>query len=121
MVASDPASGTARYSACAPNRPSQYPKTRSPALNDATPLPTASTTPANSLPRTLTLGRMSPVNNRTMKGLAARNPQSVRFTVVACTLTSTWLALTAGFSTSAIRTTSGGPYLVCTAAFIGEL
>jgi hypothetical protein len=36
-------------------------------------------------------------------------PQSVRFTVVACTLTRTSLSLAAGFSTSAIRTTSGGP------------
>jgi hypothetical protein len=31
----------------------------------------------------LTLGRRSPVKNLQMKGLAARSPQSVRFTVVA--------------------------------------
>ena len=77
-----------------------------------TPLPTASTTPANSLPSTVTLGLRSPVKNRTMKGLAARKPQSVRFTVVACTLTSTSWSLTVGFSTSEMRTTSGGPYRV---------
>jgi hypothetical protein len=29
--------------------------------------------------------------------------------------------LAAGFSTSRTRTTSGGPYLVCTAAFMGGL
>jgi hypothetical protein len=52
---------------------------------------------------------MSPVNNRTMRGLPARNPESVRFTVVAWTLTSTWWFLGVGLSTSAIRTTSGGP------------
>ena len=47
-----------------------------------------------------------------MKGLAARKPQSVRFTVVACTLTRTSWPVIAGLSTSAIRTTSGGPYRV---------
>ena len=53
-----------------------------------------------------------------MKGLPARKPQSVRFTVVARTLTRTSLSFGVGFSTSEIRTTSGGPYLVRTAAFI---
>jgi hypothetical protein len=59
------------------------PNTRSPTSNDVTPRPTASTAPANSFPSTVTLGLVSPVKNRTMKGLAARRPQSVRFTVVA--------------------------------------
>jgi len=59
------------------------PNTRSPTSKDVTPLPTASTSPANSFPRTVTLGRTSPVKNLVMKGLAARQPQSVRFTVVA--------------------------------------
>jgi hypothetical protein len=76
---------------------------------EATLWPTASTVPANSVPRTVTLGRGSPVRARTKKGLPARKPQSVRFTVVAWTLTSTWLSLGVGLSTSAIRTTSGGP------------
>ena len=40
---------------------------------------------------------------------AARTPQSVRFTVVACTLTRTSLSLAAGCTTSGIRTASGGP------------
>jgi hypothetical protein len=43
------------------------------------------------------------------KGLAARKAQSVRFTVVARTLTSTSLSLGVGLSTSVMRTTSGGP------------
>ena len=42
-------------------------------------------------------------------GSAARKPQSVRFTVVAYTLTSTSCSFAVGVSTSAIRTTSGGP------------
>jgi len=65
--------------------------------------------PANSPPWTFTLGRRSPVKNRVKNGLAPRNPQSVRFTVVACTLTGTSWSLTAGLATSAIRTSSGGP------------
>jgi hypothetical protein len=93
----------------APNRPSLNPNTRSPAENDVTALPTASTTPANSVPRTVAFGFTSPEKNRTMKGLPARKPQSVRFTVVACTLTRTSPSFTAGVSTSETRTTSGGP------------
>ena len=56
----------------------------------------------------------------TMNALATRKPQSVRFTVVACTLTRTSWPVTAGLATSATRTTSGGPYRVCTAAFTGD-
>ena len=68
----------------------------------------------------VTRGLLSPVKNLVMKGLAARNPQSVRFTVVAWILTSTSFACGTGASTSRIRTTSGAPYLVCTAAFMNE-
>src|ERR687888_647234 len=50
-----------------------------------------------------------PVKNRTTKGLTASHPQSVRLTVVAWTLTSSSPSPGAGLSTSAIRTTSGGP------------
>lgn len=63
--------------------PSLYPKTRWPSSKDVTPLPTASTTPANSVPRTVARGLMSPVASLMKKGLAARVAQSVRFTVVA--------------------------------------
>jgi hypothetical protein len=59
------------------------PNTLSPALKDVTPLPTVSTTPANSFPRTVARGLISPVKNLMKKGLAARQAQSVRFTVVA--------------------------------------
>jgi hypothetical protein len=52
--------------------PSLYPNTLSPTPNDATPLPTASTTPANSVPRTGNRGLISPVRNLMKKGLAAR-------------------------------------------------
>jgi hypothetical protein len=56
---------------------------------------------------------VSPVKNLLTKGLAARARKalSVRFTVVAWTWTSTstWLSLAASFSTSATRTTFGGP------------
>jgi hypothetical protein len=52
-------------------------------LKDVTPAPTASICPANSLPRIVARGLNSPVKNLEMKGLAARKPQSVRFTVVA--------------------------------------
>ena len=51
-----------QYSAWPPNRPSLNPNTRSPTANDATPPPVASTTPANSHPRMVALGRRSPVN-----------------------------------------------------------
>jgi hypothetical protein len=83
MVASDPSWGIVMYSACAPNEPSLYPKTLSPTSKDVTPLPTASTTPANSFPRTVARGPTSPVKNLMKNGLAARQAQSVRLTVVA--------------------------------------
>jgi hypothetical protein len=59
------------------------PNTRSPTVKDVTPRPTASTWPANSFPSTVRRGLVSPATNRMKKGLAARMPQSVRFTVVA--------------------------------------
>jgi hypothetical protein len=40
------------------------PNTRSPTLQAVTPSPTASTSPANSVPKTVRLGRRSPRNNR---------------------------------------------------------
>ena len=118
MVVTELSSGTARYWACAPNGPSQYPNTRSPTENAVTSRPTASTTPAYSFPRTVARGRRSPVNNLMKKGFAARHAQSVRFTVVARTWTRTSWGPTVGLATSVIRTTSGGPYSVWTAACI---
>ena len=86
-----------------------------------TPAPTASTTPANSHPRIVARGFARPLKKRTIHGSAARKPQSVRFTVAACTRTSTSCSSIAGSSTSRIRTTSGGPYRVWTAALMSEL
>ena len=54
-------------------------------------------------------------------GFAARVPQSVRFTVVACTATRTSPRPTSGAGTSVIRTTSGGPYPVRTAALMARI
>ena len=58
------------------------------------------------------------VKTRMKNGLGPRKPQSVRFTVVAWTLTSASLSLAVGVGTSTTRTTFGGPYRVCTAAFM---
>ena len=75
--------------------------------------------PANSLPR---IGHPRPrqPGERPDEARRARpgTPQSVRFTVVACTLTSTSSSAATGFGTSITRTTSGGPYLSYTAAFM---
>jgi hypothetical protein len=112
-----PCAGTHTSSACAPNL-GLYPNTRSPSEKLVTPGPTASTTPANSLPRIVARGWTRPVNARMKNGFAARVPQSVRFTVVALTATRNSSGPTTGAGTSAIRTTSGGPYLVRTAALM---
>jgi transposase InsO family protein len=80
--------------------------------------PTASTTPANSLPRMVRFGLVTPENPRRNHGWQARKPQSVRLTVVAWTRTSISSASGAGRGTSMMCTTSGGPLRVVTAAFI---
>ena len=69
------------------------------------------TVPEDRCPRTA-----EPGENLMKKGFAARHAQSVRFTVVARTWTSTSWGPMVGLATSAIRTTSGGPYSVWTAA-----
>ena len=94
------------YSAWAPGL---MPKSSSPASNSVTAEPTASTTPASSLPRIGRLGRRRPVKTREKNGCAARQPQSDRFTVVARTRISISSSFGTGFSTSASRSTSGGP------------
>ena len=55
---------------------------------------------------------------RMKRGLPARTPQSVRFTVVACTATRTSPGPTSGADTSVRCTISGGPYVVRTAALM---
>ena len=71
------------YSAWAPNLSALTPKTLSPTWNSVTAGPTASISPASSVPRMPRFGRRSPLKNRTMNGLPCRNPVSVRLTVVA--------------------------------------
>src|SRR5438874_6319741 len=107
-------------SACVPNlNVLVVPKTWSPTPNSWTASPTASTSPASSVPRIRCFGRRSPVKKRLMNGLPARTAQSDRVTVVACILTSTSCSLGTGCSTSSIRRTSGAPYLSKTTALIG--
>ena len=112
-------SRTHRYSACAPNRSAFTPKTSSPTANSVTADPASATTPANSVPRIVRLGRRSPAKSRTNHGDGARKPQSVRFTVVACTSTSTSSSAGTGRATSTTRRTSGPPYSVFTTARMG--
>jgi hypothetical protein len=76
--------------------------------------------PANSQPRIVAFGFVMPLKKRTIQGSAARKPQSVRFTVAAWTRTMTSSGCACGVGTSEIRTTSGGPYRVRTAAFMTE-
>ena len=108
LCASAPASRTQTYSAWAPLR---RPKTWSPTWNSLTAAPTASTSPASSIPRIFCLGRRSPVKTREKNGFALRQPQSDRFTVVAWILTRTCSSVGTGRSTSSTCRTSGGPYL----------
>ena len=72
MAATGPSARIARYSACAPNLPSQYPKTWSPTAKAVTRGPVAATSPAYSVPRTVARGRRSPDISRMTGGLADR-------------------------------------------------
>src|ERR1700682_1221174 len=117
--------GIARYSACAPNLSPVVPKTRSPTANSVTAAPAASTSPANSVPRTRCLGRrraatrrLSNEMARPLRRLASRVAVSHRLTVVAWTLTRTSVSLGTGRSTSSSRRTSGGPYRSKTTALM---
>src|ERR1700737_5615268 len=114
-----------RNSACAPNLSPVVPKTGSPTANSLTALPTASTCPANSVPRIRCLGRRMPETRRLinemarpLRRLASRVAVSNRLTVVAWTLTRTSSSAGTGRSTSSSRRTSGGPYLSYTTALI---
>src|SRR5262245_10251723 len=118
MCARAPCSRTQTSSAFAPPR---RPKTRSPGANSVTAPPTASTTPASSMPTTRRFGRRSPVKAREKNGLAPRKPQSVRVTVDAWTRTRTSSELGTGGSSSSMCRTSGGPYLSWTTALTPSL
>src|SRR5207245_11750949 len=88
--------------------------------------PTASTSPANSLPRIRCLGRRRPETMRLrsetarpLRRLASRVWTSNRLTVAAWILRRTSSSLGTGRSTSSSRRTSGGPYLSWTTALMG--
>src|SRR3990172_9560954 len=117
LCASGALSRTQTNSACAPKP--MTPKTSSPTSNSLTAAPTASTSPASSMPRILRFGRRRPVKKRLRNISALRNPVSVRLTVVAWILTRTSSSLGTGRSTSSSRRTSGGPYLSWTTALMG--
>ena len=92
--------------------------TSSPGLKRVTPGPTASTTPAASMPTSWFLGARMPMNRRTKPGFGFRPSRSARLTDAARTRTSTWSSDGVGRSTSLSSTTSGGPYRSWNAAFM---
>src|SRR2546423_6958962 len=123
MCAIRPLSRRHMNSACAPKPSPLLPTTLSPTANSRTAAPTASTSPANSVPRTRCFGRRRPKTRRLIKERArplrrfvSRVAKSNRLTVVAWTLTRTSSSLGTGRSTSSSRRTSGGPYLSKTTA-----
>src|SRR5256714_14711889 len=116
LCANGAVSGTQTYSAFAPDL--MTPKTSSPTWNSVTAAPTASISPASSMPRIFRFGRRRPVKKRVTNSSAERSPLSVRVTVVAWSLTRTSSSLGTGCSTSSSRRTSGGPYLEWMTAFM---
>src|SRR5580698_280884 len=95
------------------NAPLHEPNTASPSLNCVMFLPAASISPATSAPSRESFGlRSPPAAMRTGYGSPLIKCQSYGLTAAARTLIRTSSSLGTGFSTSAIWTTSGGPYLV---------
>jgi hypothetical protein len=91
FAASTPSSGMQIYSAWAPRAGSGLPKTWLPTWNRFTSLPTASTSPARSIPNLRTLGLNAPNTNSRMGSLdhlganvKLRTLQSEEVTVVVC-------------------------------------
>src|ERR671910_292756 len=123
IVAMAPCSATVTYSAWQPRSRSREAMTLSPGWKRVTPVPTASTLPATSKPKTGCFGLVRPNLSRTARLMprgtrSARTRASPELTVVAAALMSTSPSAGAGFGTSLIWTTSGGPYPSQTAAFI---
>ncbi len=100
-------------------------------MNFVTCAPTSATTPENSLPSTWARGRFQPIITRAashsipimlnrlgVTALKLRAIKSPKLTLVARTRTRISFSLTAGFSISAVCSTSGVPYSVYTTAFI---
>ncbi len=95
------------------------PNTSSPGRRSVTFVPTASTTPATSVPRTGVRGPRSPDLSRRMYGTPVTVIQSGVFTLVARTRIRTSSSPTGGRSISSSRSTrSGAPYRSWTMAFI---
>ena len=86
--------------ACVAKAPEHQPRTASPGWKRLTPAPTASTTPAMSVPGTGTLGRRSPYMGRKSLGTPRMMWQSPMCTEAAWMRTSTWPIAGAGVSTS---------------------
>ena len=116
--------GATVYSANVPVRLAKVsahddPNTSSPGWRSVTFLPTASTTPAISVPRTGFRGFRRPLCNRRTYGVPVTVIQSGVFTLVAHTRTNTSSSPTEGLSTSSsLSTRSGAPYPLWTMAFI---
>jgi hypothetical protein len=103
------AAGAATYWAKAPARASPVvPSTSSPGARSLTRPPTASTTPATSLPRTGRFGRRSPELTRPMYGTPVTVAQSGALTLVARIRIRTSSAPTGGTGISSSRSTRSG-------------
>ena len=89
-----------KYWACDSEPWYSNPKTLSPILKDFTFLPISSIFPANSDPGVCIFGLNKPVASLAINGIAPIVAQSVLFTVVAYTFTSTSSSLGVGLSTS---------------------
>jgi hypothetical protein len=112
------------YWACPPPAMPVEPKTRSPALNLTTSLPSPTIFPANSVPRirsfqglpgpniSLAIGSMDLVTN-----VKSRMLQSPVDTVVVCTFMRSSLSFGVGLAISSSRRRSGEPYRACRMAF----
>ena len=115
MCPSAPLSRTQTSSAWAPER---TPKTRSPSSNSLTAAPTASTSPANSSPRTLPLRSKQPGDEPADEELGAAKPGIGPRDGGCVHLTRTSSSLGTGGSTSSSLRISGGPYLSWTTALM---
>ncbi len=118
--------GVARYWACAPMARPVMPHTSSPGSKPCTPAPMASTSPENELPRIVRRGPKTPNASRASTpnpggNRAPRMRESPEVMAAAFTRTRTSSGRGVGRATSAICATSGGPYLVTTAACMALL
>src|SRR5665811_2366367 len=102
-------SETDAYSAYAPTH---QPKTSSPGRNRVTLVPTASTCPATSVPRTAFFGLRSPYTGRATYGRPLMIAQSAGLTPAARTRTNTWSSAISGLLISLSSRTSAEPYVL---------